>query len=490
MPFNSIHFIVFFAALYALYRVVPYRAQNWLLLAGSYYFYASWDWRFLGLLAVSTIVAYACGLLLGRVEDGRRRRLVLFAGLGAHLALLGFFKYFNFFSENLQALLSLAGWQADGFTLGVLLPVGISFYTFIAMSYVIDVYRRQLEPCGNLVDVAAFIGYFPTLLAGPIVRASSLLRQLRSPRSPGAAHAADASWLILWGYFKKMYVADNLAHVVDQVYGAGSEAGGIAIALATIAFAFQIYADFSGYSDIARGLSKLLGIELAVNFRFPYFVRTPQEFWTHWHISLSEWLRDYVFLPLSFACSRRMDGLRWLGLRDDFWIYGAATMATMLLAGLWHGPAWTFVLWGAYQGLLLVLFRLAALLRRGRGRRRALAEWTFRWRDAPGALGMFALTCYGWLLFRSESWSQAAGLTGRLLTGGDAAWTVGADVGVPVLLYAGPLVLLQLAEATRGDLCAIPRLPTVVRYSVYAALIYMLVLFGDFRASEFIYVQF
>jgi D-alanyl-lipoteichoic acid acyltransferase DltB (MBOAT superfamily) len=490
MVFNSLYFAAFFLVVYALYRVLPHRGQNWLLLAASYTFYASWDWRFVGLLAASTLAAYACGLLLGRIEAGRQRTLVLLGGLGFHLALLGFFKYFNFFAENLQAVLSLAGWRADGFTLTVLLPVGISFYTFVAMSYVIDVYRRQAQPCRNLVDVAAFVGFFPTLLAGPIVRASSLLRQLRAPRTPGPAQVAEGAWLILWGCFKKMYVADNLAHVVDQVYGPGSDAGGLAIALGTVAFAFQIYGDFSGYSDIARGISKLLGIELIVNFRFPYFVRTPQEFWTHWHISLSEWLRDYLFLPLSYALSRRMDGVRWLGLRDDFWIYAAATMVTMGLAGLWHGAAWTFVIWGAYQGLLLVIFRLVALVRRRRGRLRALAGWTFGWGEVPGAVGMFALTCYGWLLFRSDSWTQAVALTAGLLAGGDLSWAVLSSVGVPVAVYAGPMLALHAAEAARGDLEAIPRSPLVVRYGVYAALIYTLLLFSDFQGSEFLYFQF
>jgi D-alanyl-lipoteichoic acid acyltransferase DltB (MBOAT superfamily) len=490
MVFNSLSFVAFFLVVYAVYRVLPHRGQNWLLLAASYVFYASWDWRFVGLLAAATLAAYAGGLLLGRIEAHRRRTLVLLACLGFHLALLGFFKYFNFFAESLQALVGLAGWRVDGFTLKVLLPVGISFYTFVAMGYVIDVYRRQTEPCRNLIDVAAFVGFFPTLLAGPIVRASSLLRQLRAPRTPRAAQVAEGAWLILWGYFKKMYVADNLAHVVDQVYGPGSGAGGLAIALGTVAFAFQIYGDFSGYSDIARGLSKLLGIELIVNFRFPYFVRTPQAFWTHWHISLSEWLRDYLFLPLSYALSRRMDGVRWLGLRDDFWIYAAATMVTMGLAGLWHGAAWTFVIWGAYQGLLLVIFRLVALMRRRRGRPRPLAGWTFGWREVPGAAGMFALTCYGWLLFRSESLSQAAALTGRLVTAGDASWSAVASVGIPVAVYAGPMLALHAAEAARGDLDAIPGSPLVVRYCVYAALVYTLVLFSDFRGSEFLYFQF
>ena len=490
MVFTSLYFAAFFVVVYASYRLLPHRPQNGLLLAASYAFYASWDWRFVGLLAASTLVAYGCGWLIGRMENRRHQFVVLCAGLGFHLALLGFFKYFNFFRENLQVVLGLAGWRADGLTLNVLLPVGISFYTFVAMSYLIDVYRRQTEPCRNLVDVAAFIGFFPTLLAGPLVRASSLLRQIRTPRSPSAAQAAEASWLILWGCFKKMYVADNLAPVVDQVYGAGSDVGGLAITLGTVAFAFQMYGDFSGYSDMARGISKLLGIELNVNFRFPYFVRTPQEFWAHWHITLSEWLRDYLFLPLSFAFSRRMDGVRWLGLRDDFWIYSAATALTMVLAGLWHGAAWTFVVWGAYQGILLVVFRLVSLRRRQRGGRRKLAGWTFGLREVPGALGMFALTCYGWLLFRSESSSQAAMLTNRLLAGDDLSWAVAVRVGVPLAVYAGPLLALHLVEAVHGDLEAIPRAPIAVRYSVYAAVVYTIALFSDFRGSEFIYFKF
>ncbi|MGE5198958.1 MAG: MBOAT family O-acyltransferase [Rhodospirillaceae bacterium] len=489
MVFNSLHFAVFFLAFLGLYRLLPHRGQNWLLLLASYYFYASWDWRLVGLLAACTLVAYMTGLIVGGPGDGPRRRLALIAGLGALLALLAFFKYFNFFAENLQALAGLAGWRLDAVTLKVLLPVGISFYTFIAMGYVIDVYRRQAEPCRDLVEVAAFIGFFPTLLAGPIVRASSLLRQIRSPRRPSAAQAAEATWLLLWGYFKKMVVADNLAHVVNQVYGAGAAPGGLAITLGTVAFAFQIYGDFSGYSDIARGASKLLGIDLVVNFRFPYFVRTPQEFWTHWHISLSEWLRDYLFLPLSFAFSRRFDGVRWLGLRDDFWIYAAATLVTMLLAGLWHGAAWTFVLWGAYQGALLVAFRFVALRKRKK-HRPPISGWAFEWRHLPSVLLMFALTCYGWLIFRADSGAQAVAFTRRILTAFDPSWAVVEAVGWPLILYAGPLLAIHAAEARHGSLETVPGWPRAARYSVYVAIVYAIVLFGDFEGSDFIYFQF
>jgi len=490
MVFNSLHFVAFFFVVYGVYRLLPHKGQNWLLLVGSYYFYASWDWRFLGLLVASTIVDYSSGRLLNRFNDHRRRTLVLIASLTFNLAMLGFFKYFNFFADNLQVVLAVIGWRPDMFTLKVLLPIGISFYTFITMSYVIDVYRRQIDPTRSLLDFAVFVAYFPHLVAGPILRASVLLPQIASPRSASAAQVAEGLWLILWGYFKKMFVADNLAQVVNQVFASGGLPSGLAIVLGTVAFAFQIYGDFSGYTDIARGTSKLLGIELNVNFRFPYFVRTPQEFWAHWHISLSDWLRDYLFLPISYALSRRLDGVRWLGQGDEFWIYSGATIITMLLGGLWHGAAWTFVLWGAYQGLLLVIFRYAAGDRRKRRRRGSLTQWTFQWKDLPAVLLMFSLTCYGWLIFRAESWSQIVLLTGRLFTSFSPSWEVLANVGLPLLVYAGPLLVIHVAEARRGDLNAVPAWPRLARYAVYGAIVYAIVLFGDFEGSEFIYFQF
>jgi D-alanyl-lipoteichoic acid acyltransferase DltB (MBOAT superfamily) len=286
-----------------------------------------------------------------------------------------------------------------------------------------------------------------------------------------------------------MFVADNLAHVVSQVFGADTAPSGFAITLATVAFAFQIYGDFSGYSDIARGASKLLGIDLVVNFRFPYFVRTPQEFWTHWHISLSEWLRDYLFLPLSFSFSRRFDGIRWFGLRDDFWIYAASTLVTMILAGLWHGAAWTFVLWGAYQGVLLVVFRVLAL-RKSSKHRSTISGWVFEWRHVPSVLLMFALTCYGWLLFRSDSWAQAIRFTIRLFTAFQPSWEGLRAGGLPLLVYAGPLLAIHAAEARKGSLETVPGWPRVARYSIYVAIVYAIALFGDIEGSDFIYFQF
>lgn len=486
MVFNSLHFVGFFLVVYALYRALPHKPQNWLLLAASYYFYAAWDWRFLGLLIASTLVDYCCGLYIASRDRPRQRKAALIVSLGFNLSMLGFFKYFNFFAENLHGLFGALGWRVDFITLRVLLPIGISFYTFITMSYVIDVYRRHIQPTRNLLEFAVFVAYFPHLVAGPILRASLLLPQIASPRRVTTEQVRDGLWLLGWGFFKKMFVADNLARIVDQVFAASGHPTGLEVVIGTYAFAFQIYGDFSGYSDIARGVSKLMGIELNINFRFPYFVRTPQQFWQHWHISLSAWLRDYLFLPLSFSFSRLLDGVAWLGIKDDFWIYASATVITMLLGGLWHGAAWNFVLWGAYQALLLLVFKLVATLRR---RKRGRAPGSV----LPGALaifGMFNLTSLGWLIFRSKSLHQIGDLVGRLLLHFDASRESLVRLGQPFLFYVLPLIAIHAIEARRDDLMVVRTFPLVARYAVYGALIYFIVLFGDFAGAQFIYFQF
>ena len=386
MVFNSLHFVWFFLAVYALYRVLPHRAQNWLLLVSSYYFYAAWDWRFLGLLIASTLVDFTCGLLMGRAGSPRHRRLLLCLSLGFNLTLLGFFKYFNFFADNLHVLFGTLGWQLDVVTLRVLLPVGISLYTFVTMSYVIDVYRREITPTRDLVDFAVFVAYFPHLVAGPILRASRLLAQIDRPRHITEDQVRDGLWLIAWGFFQKVFVADNLAPLANMVFDPGTHHAGINVLLGTYAFAFQIYGDFAGYSNIARGTSKLMGIELIENFRFPYFVRSAPEFWHHWHISLSTWLRDYLYIPLG--------GNRKGAARTQ-----VNLLLTMVLGGLWHGAAWTFVLWGAYHGVLLALARIAGAMRTRRRRTR-------RWLAPLQIAGMFLLTNLGWLFFRETDLAQ------------------------------------------------------------------------------------
>jgi alginate O-acetyltransferase complex protein AlgI len=473
MVFNSLHFIWFFVAVYALYRMLPHRGQNWLLLVSSYYFYAAWDWRFLGLLAASTIVDFSCGLLLQRSESPRRRRWLLGASLGFNLLMLGFFKYFNFFADSLQALMLSAGWHVDYVTLRVLLPVGISFYTFVTMSYVIDVYRREIPPTRNFVNFAVFVAYFPHLVAGPILRASRLLPQIERPRRITREQLRDGMWLIAWGFFQKIFVADNLAPLANAVFAPGSTHAGVNVLLGTYAFALQIYGDFAGYSNIARGTSKLMGIELLENFRFPYLVRSPQEFWRHWHISLSTWLRDYLYIPLG--------GNRRGPTRTQVNLF-----ITMLLGGLWHGAAWTFVMWGAYQGMLLVIYRGCSRIKRFHA-----------WTTGPGPVAritswavMFHLTCYGWLIFRARSAGQIGSMSRALIADFQPGAVDLHGLVVPLILYMTPLVLVHALEASADDLLVVPKLSTPVRYCIYAATFYLTMLFGNFGGSEFIYFQF
>jgi D-alanyl-lipoteichoic acid acyltransferase DltB (MBOAT superfamily) len=471
--FNSFHFAVFFLVVYALYRSVPHRAQNWLLLIASYYFYGSWDWRFLVLLLASTGIDYLCAIFIDRREDPRQRKRALLVSLGFNLSMLGFFKYFNFFAGSLQTLLRSVGMEADYATLNIVLPVGISFYTFITMSYVIDVYRRDIKPCRNLRDFALFVAYFPHLVAGPILRADWLLPQITRPRRIRAEQVRDALWLILWGFFKKVFVADNLAHVADAVFNRSGAASGLEVLVGVYAFAFQIYGDFSGYSDIARGTSLLMGIELNVNFRFPYFVRTATAFWQHWHISLSTWLRDYLYIPLG---GNRLGSAR---TKRNLAI-------TMLLGGLWHGAAWTYVLWGAYQGALLMAFRTGAEWLERRPQR-----WLDHpWARAAGVVIMFHLTCYGWLIFRAHSVGQIASFTASLFGAGGASSPAVVAYLWQVLFFAGPLVLFHAYEAWRDDLKAIFMLRPVARYAICLALFYATVLWGEFGGGEFIYFRF
>ena len=467
MIFTSLHFAVFFVVVYALYRVLPHRPQNWLLLGASYYFYAAWDWRFLSLLIGSTIVDYSMARYIARTEAPRRRRLAVVVSLVFNLGMLGFFKYFNFFAGSLARVFALFGWHLDPITLHVILPIGISFYTFMTISYVIDVYRRDVQPTTNLIDFAVFVAYFPHLVAGPILRAPLLLPQIARPRVISREQIVQGLWLVGWGCFQKMFVADNLSELVGSVFGSSTPPAGADVLLSLYAFALQIYGDFAGYSNIARGVSKLMGIELNVNFLFPYLVVSPQEFWRNWHISLSTWLRDYLYIPLG-------------GNRGTSWQTRRNLMITMMLGGLWHGAAWTFVLWGAFQGLVLVIYRPFAS-------RIALAHG---WRRIALGIVMFHLTCYGWLIFRAASVGQVATFS-RLLA---VDWRLGPHTVdallVPLIRILAPLLAVHLYQARKGTELAVLNLPVLVRYALYGAVFYFVLLFGDFEGTQFIYFQF
>jgi alginate O-acetyltransferase complex protein AlgI len=474
MVFNSLHFLAFFPVVYALYRLLPHRGQNWMLVAASYYFYAAWDWRFLGLLIGSTVVDYFVARYLGRTEQPGRRRAALIASLVFNLGVLGFFKYFNFFAASLTQLFAWVGWRLDPITVNVVLPMGISFYTFMTISYVIDVYRREVQPTTNFIDFALFVCYFPHLVAGPVLRAPLLLPQIARPRVITRQQIVAGLWLIGWGYFQKMFVADNLAHLVDTVFDPAARPTGLDVLCGIYAFAFQGYGDFAGYSNIARGLSKLMGIELNINFLFPYLVISPREFWRHWHISLSTWLRDYLYFPLG-------------GSRGSELATSRNLMFTMTLGGLWHGAGWTYVLWGTYQGFTLVVNRWIDMAAK---RWRWSVPTGLNWQRLVLGLCMFQVTCVGMLIFRARSVPHALHLAKLIFSDFRPSDSAVHSLILPFLSILVPFMIVHVYQARKGSELAPLGLPLPVRYALYGAIFYLVVLFGDFGGAQFIYFQF
>lgn len=470
MIFNSFTFLAFFALIFVAYWLLHAhrRAQNRLLLVASYVFYGYWDWRFLSLIAFSTLVDYVCGLRMA--DRPQERRFLIWTSLCSNLGLLFVFKYFEFFEASTIELLNTFGMQATPLTLDIVLPVGISFYTFQTLSYTIDIYRGRLEPCRNFLDFALFVSFFPQLVAGPIERAVRFIPQIQQPRRADAAQMAEGAWLVMWGYFKKVFIADNVAGIADVVFSDQFGGSGGHALIGVYAFAIQIYCDFSGYSDIARGISKLLGFELMVNFDLPYFARNPSDFWRRWHISLSTWLRDYLYISLG-------------GNRVSTFLTYRNLMLTMLLGGLWHGAAWTFVVWGAFHGGLLALHRWMA----DRG-------WLSEGRSLPGlrhsisVFLMFHAACLGWIWFRAESMGQAFNVLGTIFGsfGFDSAALEAAGL---IAAYAGILVAVQIAQYASDEHYLAPRLPTWAQGAVFGLLFYLVAMYGAV-SDAFIYFQF
>ncbi|MCD6303477.1 MAG: MBOAT family protein [Planctomycetes bacterium] len=484
MLFNTWTFAVFFVIVYGLYRLLPYKRQNLLLLAASYVFYGWWDYRFLSLIWISTVLDYICGRAIHSAGGGRKRKAFLAASIAGNLGILGFFKYFNFFAGSFAKLLGSLGLQANLPTLHIILPVGISFYTFQTMSYTIDIYRGQLKPTRDFLQFAVFVAFFPQLVAGPIERARNLLPQFARPRQCSAEKFRDGLWLVFWGLFKKVVVADNMARIVNAAFANPSAYGGADLFIAVNAFAFQIYGDFSGYSSIARGVAKMLGFELMVNFRFPYFATSPSDFWRRWHISLSSWLRDYLYIPL--GGNRR-------GKRRTY----ANLMTTMLLGGLWHGAAWHFVLWGFYHGLILCIYRLFGGAST-HGRRIAAARPPAAGLPSPwpavkwllAAAVMYQLTCAGWLIFRAQDlatiWTFARGIA--------LDWRLsatGAQWAHSMLLYCWFLLAVELWQFAAGaEVVLLAGRSRLVRLNVWLFVLCSLMFLSAGEGKEFIYFAF
>lgn len=398
MLFNSFNFIIFLPIVFLLYWYVfkSLRWQNLFVVAASYVFYGWWDWRFLLLIALTTFCSYESGLLLERSNGNRKRqKLISAANISLNLLILAYFKYCNFFGENFTALLRLFGIETDWVMLEIMLPVGISFYTFQALSYTIDVYRKKISATHDIVSFFAFVSFFPQLVAGPIERASNLLPQFAQRRHFDYCKAADGMRQILWGLFKKMVVADNCAIAVNSYFLEYSMYDGFNLFVGAVLFSFQIYGDFSGYSDMAIGTAKLFGINLMRNFNYPYFSRDIAEFWRRWHISLTTWFRDYIYIPLGGSrCSK------WKVMRN--------TLIIFLVSGFWHGANWTFVCWGVYHAMLF--FPLFLL---GKNRKHTNNVATGKMLPSAGdfirMLLTFMLVMVGWIIFRAETMSQAYG---------------------------------------------------------------------------------
>ncbi len=466
MLFNSTDFLLFFGLFYVGYLLASGQMylRNLLLVVAGYVFYSFWDHRFCALLFFTSVLDFSVGWLIGRTSQEGRRRALVATSIALNLGVLGIFKYYNFFRESFEGLLAQFGMQTHWQGWELVLPVGISFYTFQSMSYVVDVYRRQIPATHDLLGFLGYVSFFPHLVAGPIQRGTTLLPQFARPLTITREDVELGIWLALWGMFKKVVVADSLAPLVELIYQHNITSGP-AIVLGTIAFALQIYCDFSGYSDIAIGISRLIGFHLTLNFNLPYFATSLRDFWRRWHISLSTWLRDYLYVPLGGSRTTTARTCLNLGI-------------TMLLGGLWHGASVTFVFWGVWHGLGLIVNHLWRRYRPG-------------WMVIPFWLGWLltqSFVLYGWLLFRAGSLHQVMQLTVSLASFSlPRWWTIYLR---DLLLLASPLVGMELWQWRSKDLNAPMRLSVWSRAALQAALLVMIVVFWRQDPTTFIYFQF
>ncbi len=479
MLFNSFIFWGFFVLVLALYRALPHRGQNHLLLLASYVFYGYWDWRFLSLILFSTVVDYILGARIAATEAHSTRKQLLIVSVVINLGVLGFFKYFGFFVTELNSLLAGLGIHSAMPVLRIILPVGISFYTFQSLSYTFDIYRRQTVPANRFSDFALYVSFFPQLVAGPIERSSDLLPQVLAPRRASLACFGEGIYLVLIGLVKKVVIADNMAVVANSIFSQPAEMlSGTEVMIGVYAFAFQIYGDFSGYSNIAQGLARMLGFRLSWNFRMPYFAQSPSDFWRRWHISLSTWLRDYLYIPLGGNQGKVSRTYRNLAL-------------TMLLGGLWHGAAWTFIFWGAFHGAILIIYRLWPALGGEVSREAPPARSVVATKSAAifRAVIMFHLVCFSWLLFRAQGMEQVGGMLGAVVNGGSLT-EFAAFSSIMLVIFAAPLLAYEWWLEQHDNQLAILERGVVVQALMFLALILALMIFPPLQPQAFIYFQF
>ncbi|GHT21597.1 O-acyltransferase [Planctomycetales bacterium] len=490
MRFNSWEFPLFFLIIWGIYLILKRKQQNLWLLAASYVFYGWWDWRFTSLLAISTIMDYVCGNIMDNPRmlkwggGAKWRKGVLVFSLCTNLGILGFFKYFNFFADSFERAVAPLGFTPDFITLNIILPVGISFYTFQTMAYVIDVYRGKEKPCRNFWDFALYVAYFPQLVAGPIERAGNLIPQFQKERNINPDQFYAGVRLIFWGFFKKIFIADSAAPFVNQCFANPEGINGIHLLFGAYLFALQVYGDFSGYTDIARGISRLFGIELCLNFRQPYLSTSITDFWRRWHISLSNWLRDYLYIPL--GGNRKGTRRTYINL-----------MLTMLLGGLWHGAALTFIIWGGLHGLYLAVHKAVT------GKKVNSQERDRQRSGISRFLSIFVtfnLICFAWVFFRADTLGGALTYISGIFTQSEG---IKLD-GLQATFILNMLVVFALDSFCEKQKSEVPlvRLDeaktfwqkvynnAVVRGFLYSITLFFLVFIGGDASEPFVYFQF
>ena len=482
MLFNSLDFAIFLPIVFLLYWFVAQKnlkLQNALIVVASYVFYGWWDWRFLSLIIFSTVVDYFIGQRLRTEDKQSKRKILLLTSIIVNLGFLGFFKYYNFFLENFVDAFSLFGMQITANSLNIILPVGISFYTFQTLSYTIDVYRKKLEPTKDFMAFSSFVCFFPQLVAGPIERATNLLPQFYKKRTFEYHKAVDGMRQILWGLFKKVVIADNCAEFANQIFNNSADMNGSTLVLGAIFFTFQIYGDFSGYSDIAIGTSRLFGFDLKQNFATPYFSRDIAEFWRRWHISLSTWFRDYLYIPLGGS-----RGGTWMKVRNTFLIF--------LVSGFWHGANWTFIIWGALNAIYFLPLLLTNQNRKNLG---PIAEGKLlpSFDELIAMITTFIITVFAWIFFRSDSVSQALTILIEIFS--DSLFEFPNFSGMRRSLKIMSIVLIFsfFEWFGRHEKYALERLGIkyhkTLRYLLYYIILLLITLYSG-NDQEFIYFQF
>lgn len=478
MLFNSFEFAIFLPLVFIVYWFLINKKlslQNLFLVAASYFFYGWWDWRFLSLIIISSTVDYVIGLQIYKCDRIVKRKLLLSISIFVNLGFLGFFKYYNFFLDNIVDLYSVFGLTFNLQTLKIILPVGISFYTFQTLSYTIDIYNKRHKPTKDIIAFFAFVSFFPQLVAGPIERARNLLPQFTRARQFNYKFASEGLKLVAWGLFKKVVIADSCAKSVEYIFSNYSSLPGSTLMIGAVYFAFQIYCDFSGYSDIARGVARLFGFDLMQNFSFPYFSRNIAEFWKRWHVSLSTWFRDYVYIPLG-------------GNRCSQFRYSLNIMITFLLSGLWHGANWTFICWGALHGVYLLIYQF---IKKPHDYQISDLSSSFlaSVRSFACIGATFFLTTFAWIFFRAENIDIAMAYIGRMMSlslFSRGVFPANVDNHLWLIMF---LVSVEWIQRNKQHLLYFYRMFAIVRWPVY--LILMLWIVNNFAQQEtFIYFQF